>query len=358
MTRSKWLDPRRMVHGVKWRAQKQLARFRTPSPVIGGPPQGDSFRRAVLAHYGVEDSASLPETQKMWADFTLTAAERGFTAVGMLGGTYALKGKRVLDVGCGYGGFMVAAGRAGAREVVGIDTNPRVLELAPLLLSDYEVEARLEQVDLTDPAVPARLGRFDVIICNDVLEHVTSVETAVGNLSSMLARSGRVFLEIPNGNAVKYVRSDGHYKIPGITLLDFGDARRLHQAFFPDATAYDTYFYGTVDYYLAAFSRVGIMLRMLAVPEADPAAVELLAEEVSALQSASEEWPMVHADKPPELMAQIQERLASYLAEVNNRLARYRGLSDPAERELVGTSLRVSYEVGNWLFEGHRLEPG
>ncbi len=50
----------------------------------------------------------------------------------------------------------------------------------------------------------------------------------------------------------------------------------------------------------------------------------------------------------------IQDRLDSFVNEVNQRLDRYRRLTDPAERELVGTSLRVSYEVGNWLFEGHR----
>ena len=73
MARSKWLDPRRIAHGLSWRIQQQLARFRTPPPPIGGPPQGDQFRQAVLAHYGVDDTSSLPPTEQMWADFTLTA---------------------------------------------------------------------------------------------------------------------------------------------------------------------------------------------------------------------------------------------------------------------------------------------
>ncbi len=290
----------------------------------------------------------------MWADFTLTAVDRGFHAVNALGGQLAFKGKRVLDVGCGYGGFLVAAVRAGAREAVGVDSNPKVLELAPMLLADYETEARLELADLIDPALPGVLGAFDLIICNDVLEHVKNVQVAVQNLVEMLAPGGRVFLEIPNGNAIKYVRSDGHYKIPGITLLDFDEARRWHRAFFPDATTYDTFFYGTVDYYLATFSRMGVLLRMLEVPHGDPGSIERLAGDLKALEAESHNWPTAFAGKPTEIMAIIQERLGSYLAEINLRLNRYRRLTDPAERELVGTSLRVSYEVGNWLFEGHR----
>ena len=290
----------------------------------------------------------------MWADFTLTAVDRGFHAVNALGGQHAFKGKRVLDVGCGYGGFLVAAARAGAREAVGIDSNPKVLELAPMLLADYETDARLELADLIDPALPGVLGAFDLIICNDVLEHVKNVQAAAQNLVEMLAPGGRVFLEIPNGNAIKYVRSDGHYKIPGITLLDFEEARRWHRAFFPDATTYDTFFYGTVDYYLATFSRVGVLLRMLEAPLGDPGSIERLAEDLNALEVESIEWPRLHADKPAEILAVIQDRLDSFVNEVKQRLDRYRRLTDPAERELVGTSLRVSYEVGNWLFEGHR----
>jgi SAM-dependent methyltransferase len=297
----------------------------------------------VLKRYKVADTGELGPTEKMWADFTLSAADRGFTAVGMLGGPPALKNKRVLDVGCGYGGFLVAAGRAGAREVVGIDTNPTVLALAPLLLSDYSVEARLESANLIEPSLPNRLGFFDVIICNDVLEHVTSVDGAIVNLAAMLAPGGRIFLEIPNGNSINYVRSDGHYKIPGITLLDFEDARRLHAERFPGASAYDTYFYGTLDYYLAAFSRHGILLRMLDVPFAGEGSVERLEEDLAALRNESRGW-----------VGRSRERVDAYLDEVQRRLDRYDGLADPNEREIVATSLRVDYEIGNWVLEGYR----
>jgi SAM-dependent methyltransferase len=238
----------------------------------------------------------------------------------------------------------VAAGRAGAKEVVGIDTNPRVLELAPLLLADYEVEARLERVDLIDEAVPSRLGRFDVIICNDVLEHVPDVEQAVRNLGSMLVEGGRVFLEIPNGNAVKYVRSDGHYKIPGITLLDFDDARQLHQEYFPDATTYDTFFYGTLDYYLAIFSRYGTTLRLLDTPTGDSESVERFSTEVDGLRADMHSW-----QHPASI-----DRAGSYLWELDRRIERFRSLANPQERDVVGTSLRTSYEVGNWMLEGFK----
>jgi hypothetical protein len=155
---------------------------------------------------------------------------------------------------------------------------------------------------------------------------------------------GCIFLEIPNGNAVKYVRADGHYKIPGITLLDFEDARHLHQQHFPEATNYDTYFYGTLDYYLAVFSRHRVTLRLLDVPAGDDASIARLTSEVEDLRTESRQWRHEGA----------VERVRDYLSEVDVRLKRFQGLSNPQEREMHGTSLRITHEVGNWLLEGFK----
>lgn len=351
VTRNKWLDPRRIAHGVRWRVDRlRNDRRLAKRPVL--EPTGNRFRTAVLAHYGVEGPDDLEPTRRMWADFTLGSVGRGVTAVEMMGGKEAFKGKRVLDVGCAQGGFVVAAARAGASRVVGIDVNPRVFETAPLLLADYEVQADLRRADLTDDSLPGALGRFDFILCNDVLEHVVDVEKAIANLDRLMAGGARLFLEIPNGRAIHYVRSDGHYKLPGITLLDFEDARRWHRAFFPEASAYDTYFYGRLDFYLAAFSRKGIALRMMQVPSSDDttaleAELALLAEEMTGFREQ-------HSDKPADLVGTIVERAAAYQTELRFQLDRYSSLTNPNERSLLATSLRCTYEIGNWVLLGHK----
>jgi len=315
-------------------------------------PSGDQFRQAVLEHYGVQDLDHLDPTRRMWADFTLGSVERGATAVEMMGGATAFKGKRVLDVGCAQGGFAVAAARAEAAEVVGIDVNPKVFETAPLLLADYQVEADLRRADLTEPGLPKELGKFDLILCNDVLEHVTDVEAAIGNLERLMGPGARLFLEIPNGNAVHYVRSDGHYKLPGITLVDFEDARRWHRSFYPDAGPYDTYFYGSLDFYLSAFSRQGIALRLLTVPPGDnlgtlESEFELLADELLGFRER-------YSDKPPDLVDTIVSRAGDYQHRLRSQLDRLETLDNPAERALLATSLRVTYEVGNWVLSGSK----
>jgi 2-polyprenyl-3-methyl-5-hydroxy-6-metoxy-1,4-benzoquinol methylase len=354
--RSKWLDPARIAHGLTWRAQALRARLGPPLPTTAPVARGHSFRTKVLSSYEVEDIVDLDPTKKMWAEFTLTSAERGWRAIEMLGGPRSFRGKRVLDVGAAYGGFLVAAAHAGARDLVGIDVDPKLLDLARLLLADHETEARLEVADITDGTLPARLGTFDIVFCNDVLEHVQELDPTAHNLAALLKPHGRLFLEIPNGLALRYIESDGHYKLPGITLLDHAEAEQWFRAFYEDQYPYNTYFYAPVDYYLALFSRSRIPLRLLNTPSADPESITALAlqwETTRArLTGLGDEFP----DKPQDVIAEIGKRAD----EVGIRFARLLEtvMESPfqEERDLAATVLRTTFGLESFLLEGRKVD--
>jgi SAM-dependent methyltransferase len=290
----------------------------------------------------------------MWADFTLTSVERGWRAVETLG-VGSFRGKRVLDVGSAYGGFLIAAKHAGAQDLVGIDIDPKLLDLARLLLVDHNIEARLEVGDITDDELPTRLGTFDIIFCNDVLEHVVDLDGTARNLSLLLKPGGKLFLEIPNGWAIQYIESDGHYKLPGITLLDHTDAERWFRAFYDDQYPYRTYFYAPVEYYLSLFSRHEIPLRLLNTPSADPEAVANLSskwsEVMTRLAALSDEFPQ----RPPDLIAQISERAREVDARIGRLVATATTSPIPAERSLAATVLRTTFGLDSFLLEGHRI---
>jgi 2-polyprenyl-3-methyl-5-hydroxy-6-metoxy-1,4-benzoquinol methylase len=353
--RSKWLDPARIAHGLRWRSEALRARLRPPAQSKAPIAQADSFQTTVLSSYGVEDIKELDPTKQMWAEFTLTSAERGWRAVEMLGGPGGFRGKRVLDVGAAYGGFLVAAAHAGAKELVGVDVDSKLLDLARLLLADHKVEARLEVADITDATLPDRLGTFDIVFCNDVLEHVRDLDSTARNLAGLLKPKGRLFLEIPNGMTIRYIESDGHYKLPGITLLDHSDAENWFRAFYLAEYPYNTFFYAPVDYYLALFSRIGITLRLLNAPIADKAAVALLAQSWEStrrrLQSLGDEFP----DKPQHLIRDIVTRAA----EVDTRFRRLwetaTGSPIPEERDLAATVLQTTFGLEAFLLEGRKL---
>lgn len=108
----------------------------------------------------------------------------------------ALKGARVLDVGCG-GGILSEALAASGAQVVGIDLAPRVLDVARLHLheSNLQVDYREISVEALAQASP---GEFDVVTCMEMLEHVPDAGSVIAACAALLKPGGRLFLSTLN----------------------------------------------------------------------------------------------------------------------------------------------------------------
>lgn len=84
-----------------------------------------------------------------------------------------LTGKTVLDVGCGSGPYIVEAIRRGAKQVIGVDPAPRMLELASARLSAASMRDRAELVPGFFPAAAATIGKpANFAIVMGVLDYV------------------------------------------------------------------------------------------------------------------------------------------------------------------------------------------
>jgi 2-polyprenyl-6-hydroxyphenyl methylase/3-demethylubiquinone-9 3-methyltransferase len=114
-----------------------------------------------------------------------------------------LKGKRVLDVGCGGGILSEAMCRAGAR-VTGIDVGEKPLNVAQmhLLESNLDVEYRNITVEALAEESP---HEYDVITCMEMLEHVPDPASTVNACARMAKPGGRVFFSTINRNPKSYL---------------------------------------------------------------------------------------------------------------------------------------------------------
>jgi SAM-dependent methyltransferase len=99
-----------------------------------------------------------------------------------------LQGKRILEVGCGFGEHTAAVAEIYGAEAVGIDPWPRFLD------GPYADRSNFLTADILDPGI-TRLGQFDVIASYDVLEHVVEPHIAIEHIAKMLALGGRAFLK-------------------------------------------------------------------------------------------------------------------------------------------------------------------
>lgn len=182
------------------------------------------FHRAVCRHYQ-RDHESWP-CLNLYFEYAMSTNDRGRVLAEKLAQYSEIAGKRYLDVGCAYAGFLVAMAERGAIETAGIDIDPRLLTLARANLKDQNLRAKIAQADLTKPEeIKSYLGRFDIITCNDVIEHVLDPAQAIRNVSDMLAPGGMAYFEIPNPFCPQSILEDIHFRWFGITLLDREEAK-------------------------------------------------------------------------------------------------------------------------------------
>jgi SAM-dependent methyltransferase len=104
--------------------------------------------------------------------------------------TDLVRSRRVLDFGCGDGWQAVALARAGAREVVGIDTNERTLSRARQLAERY----RTMNVCFASEIPEALQGKFDVVISQNAMEHFADPEGVLRRMAGALDTHGRLLI--------------------------------------------------------------------------------------------------------------------------------------------------------------------
>lgn len=96
---------------------------------------------------------------------------------------------RVLDFGCGQGGFLRAILAAGAEKPAGFDF---------VLYPELRALAGIRTFDDID-AMAAGGVRFDVIRMRHVIEHLTDHDGTMRRLAGLLAPGGRIVGQTPNG---------------------------------------------------------------------------------------------------------------------------------------------------------------
>jgi 2-polyprenyl-6-hydroxyphenyl methylase/3-demethylubiquinone-9 3-methyltransferase len=109
-----------------------------------------------------------------------------------------LDGARALDVGCGGGLLSESLARAGAH-VTAVDLAPGMVETARLHALDSGLNIDY-QVESAERLAAKHAGKFDVITCMEMLEHVPDPGAAVTVLASLARPGGDLFLSTINRN--------------------------------------------------------------------------------------------------------------------------------------------------------------
>jgi ubiquinone/menaquinone biosynthesis C-methylase UbiE len=149
-----------------------------------------------------------------------------------------VRGRRVLDLGCGEGSLTLDIARRGA-EVVGIDLSPGMIQVATRRMEIFMPDARAEFVAAPAEQLPFQDDSFDVVVGRFILHHL-DMDRAPAEIARVLRPGGvAVFVENSGRNRLLMFARDrlagrfgiARYGTPDEHPLDESDLAALSRAF-------------------------------------------------------------------------------------------------------------------------------
>jgi 2-polyprenyl-3-methyl-5-hydroxy-6-metoxy-1,4-benzoquinol methylase len=143
-----------------------------------------SFAETLAEYYRITDDVS-PAMARRYADYVIAGEARGRAVLRELA-----PARRLLDAGCGAGGLVVAAARAGLA-ITGTDIALRWLVIAAKRLEEEGLDADLVCADIGRPPFPD--ASFDRIAATDLFEHVPDLPQTANALFGLLEPGGALY---------------------------------------------------------------------------------------------------------------------------------------------------------------------
>lgn len=146
-----------------------------------------------------------------------------------------IRGKKILEIGCGEGGNLLPFAEAGC-EVTGIDRSEERISQARSFFEPFDVKARFLHTDFFDMESAGETDKYDIILVHDVIEHVSCKDRFFGHIKQFTAGGGLVFWafpawQMPFGGHQQICRSKVCSALPFIHLLPAPVYRRILTAF-------------------------------------------------------------------------------------------------------------------------------
>jgi ribosomal protein L11 methyltransferase len=129
---------------------------------------------------GMAFGTGLHPTTRLCLAALETLADEGRVAGGPAGTA------RVLDVGCGSGILAIAAGKLGARDLLGVDTDPIAVEST---LANARLNGLTRRIRVRQGSVPTGEPPFDLVLANLIASLLVQLAP---DLRAQLAPGGRI----------------------------------------------------------------------------------------------------------------------------------------------------------------------
>ena len=119
---------------------------------------------------------------------------------------------KVLDLGCGFGSYVIRAREAGL-DAVGVELSAFEIEYAKRRLQRLRPSENADEIFKAADAtrIEPTGGTFDAVTLWNVLEHIDDAAAILRSVDRLLKPGGQVFIVCPNYEAT---RDEAHYHVP------------------------------------------------------------------------------------------------------------------------------------------------
>lgn len=116
------------------------------------------------------------------------------------------KAKKILDVGPGFNNFgRVAAEVCGGEQIDFLDCNTEVLDWQKQECAKAGIASEAHVMLLKPEELAAIASRYDLILCQEVLEHLINAEEILAAIVGLLNPGGRMVITVPTGCSEKWL---------------------------------------------------------------------------------------------------------------------------------------------------------
>lgn len=161
---------------------------------------------------------------KKWKYARDISIDRGKFVKSVITNFSACKKLRILDLGSGEGG--TSAVLSENNEVVSFD-------ISKIRLQRYAGSGCKNAVICGDALfMPFKEKSFDIIILQDVIEHLNNLERVINNLNKILSDGGIIYLSTPNKYSFINFIADPHWGAPFVSLFKRQQTKKYFLKYF------------------------------------------------------------------------------------------------------------------------------
>lgn len=154
------------------------------------------------------------------------SVERGKFVRSLIAKNYSVKNLRILDLGSGEGGTSYVL--SFNNFLVSCDYSlPRLIRHS----NNFD-EISFFRINSDALKLPFRSNLFDLIILQDVIEHIEPVDLVIEEIKRILKPNGILYLSTPNRLSVINIIADPHWGLPLLTLFNRSFVRNYYLKFF------------------------------------------------------------------------------------------------------------------------------